>query len=743
MPDVTLAGCRTRPLGSYLGALGILRLVGEQADPAAQGWWDADRFVLRSTLDADDLAAFLVHRYTPTPLVSPWNGGSGFGEKDKAQRRALDAIHQSSDDRLAPYRAAIDAAWAIVLRLRAEGERRGWKSDELKDQVRRACRDELPDDAVAWLDASVVLVGDGDRVFPPLLGTGGNDGRFEFSNNYMQRLAQVLGLKQGRRAPGVDESTAWARHALFGELGASLIKASVGQFNPASAGTANTSPFGATDALVNPWEWILLLEGAVMFAGAPARRMSATAGGQAAVPFTVEASSVGLGSAVGSEDSRGEVWMPVWDRPWTLAELTQLIGEGRVEWNGAQARRSVDVVRAVANIGVDRGVAAFERYAISERFGRNMLAVPAGRFDVVARPEVPVLRRLDRWLDAVRRGSDPPASIRPGLFQVERAMFDLAGRSGAKAARARRLQQVLVAVADLEQAVARATRFREEARIAPVSRLAADEWIPLLDDRTAEFRVAAALALQRDRPGMGLRRLLASVVFDEARWRWDWTDTALVPGLARRPLVDVLSEALRRRAIEAQADTPEIESESGKGVSTAFRSAPLEVAPTAVVRFVRGELDDRRVEHLLAALMLLDHRARTIELGDLPAAADDGPLPPAAWATLAPFFVRQPIRPRWWPRDRSVRLLAEARWPAMLAAGAVGDVADAALRRLRIAGLDPAMPAGSGPALAAATPGVVERRLAAALLCPLAPRDAAAVLETVAPEPVDLEGASA
>lgn len=39
MPDILLEGCASRPLAAYLKALGILRLVGEQADANARGAW--------------------------------------------------------------------------------------------------------------------------------------------------------------------------------------------------------------------------------------------------------------------------------------------------------------------------------------------------------------------------------------------------------------------------------------------------------------------------------------------------------------------------------------------------------------------------------------------------------------------------------------------------------------------------------------------------------------------------------
>jgi len=40
--DLALPGCAPEPLMAYLQALGILRLVGEQKDSDARGWWGND-----------------------------------------------------------------------------------------------------------------------------------------------------------------------------------------------------------------------------------------------------------------------------------------------------------------------------------------------------------------------------------------------------------------------------------------------------------------------------------------------------------------------------------------------------------------------------------------------------------------------------------------------------------------------------------------------------------------------------
>jgi CRISPR-associated protein Csx17 len=56
--DHELAGCAPVPLAAYLKALGVLRVLGSQADPGARGAWRADTFVLTTRLDRPALLEF-------------------------------------------------------------------------------------------------------------------------------------------------------------------------------------------------------------------------------------------------------------------------------------------------------------------------------------------------------------------------------------------------------------------------------------------------------------------------------------------------------------------------------------------------------------------------------------------------------------------------------------------------------------------------------------------------------------
>ena len=93
-----LQGCRPRPLASYLKAVGILRILAEQRDPQAKGCWDGEAFILTTELDSSAVETFFCDEYAPTPIVAPWNGGSGFYLGDSTE--GIDAIANSELKRL-------------------------------------------------------------------------------------------------------------------------------------------------------------------------------------------------------------------------------------------------------------------------------------------------------------------------------------------------------------------------------------------------------------------------------------------------------------------------------------------------------------------------------------------------------------------------------------------------------------------------------------------------------------------
>ena len=169
--EVALMGCRPEPLASYLKALGVLRVVAEQKDSEACGAWHGEHFVLRSLLDGPALVRFFAEEWRPTPVVSPWNAGSGFWPSTSDD--ALRAIESSKDPRLVNYATTIAFARRAITFL---GLTEPAEKGEPKTRLLTYLRANAPEHALAWIDAAAVLT-DEDPIYPALLGTGGNDGR--------------------------------------------------------------------------------------------------------------------------------------------------------------------------------------------------------------------------------------------------------------------------------------------------------------------------------------------------------------------------------------------------------------------------------------------------------------------------------------------------------------------------------------------------------------------------------------
>ncbi len=513
MAELVLAGCAPIPLASYLKALGIFRLVAEQKDKTARGCWRNETFVLDTALTKEDLLRFFLDEYRPTPIISPWNGGSGFyfqegksSEKDPATGKKIKTgvrnkptaatrivssfAATKSNDRLALYRAVISQTQDA---LHALGCNKA-PADDKKRALVMQLRAHLPEECLAWLDAAIALTGE-KLGFPPLLGSGGNDGNLDFSSNFMLRLADVIDPETG-----ISKASARAplEGALFGDAAPVVAQGAIGQFAPGAAGGPNSTAGFKRDPLINSWDYILMLEGAVVFAASATRRFGASADPDSlSYPFTVCATSTAdaVASLSDEKNARGEVWLPLWGRSASLIEIRSLMSEGRATLGRKSAQDGLDFARAVATLGVNRGVAAFQRFGLFQRSGKAYLAAPISRVRVQHNPRADLLNDLDRsaWLTSFRkltRKSNAPSRLQSLALRLDEAIFAMTQDGSPRA-----VQRVLVAVGEAAAYLARSPKARDpnDGKQKPPPPLG-PKWFQAADDDTAEFRIAAALA---------------------------------------------------------------------------------------------------------------------------------------------------------------------------------------------------------------------------------------------------------
>ncbi len=715
-----LDGCAPTPLGHYLKALGILRLVAEQTDSEARGWWDGDRFRLGSRLVSAELREFFLQKYSPTPMLAPWNGASGFfktwDKKRKALRNsknheALDKIRRSKEPRWSAFRNAWTQATNLLNRVtklqdvsELTDKERGnlliipsetgsllFVADKDQDKIRIQTEMQHALNKLLFYRSAIIDVGENEPAYPSIWGSGGNDGAFDFTARYMENLMFVLD-------PGNVQSDDLLRSALSGSHVTGLLKGTdgkVGQFIPGGAGGANSVNGTGTqqDTLLNPWDFVLLLEGAVCFTSHVSRQ-SGSNFSRFASPFTVSACGAAYPSAsADDEGARGEQWMPLWSQPSTYRELRQLLAEGRAQIGAKVVREPLDLARAVKRLGVARGIRSFQRYGYIERNGQSNLAVPLGRFDVANRASEHLIciDDLDSWLRRLRREArdkNAPARLR----QVEKRLVDALFTVTAEHSQSPdRWQGVLSQLTEAEAIMRQGTGY--EAQPIPPLR---PEWVVASNDGTPEFRLALAFALQEGGCGK------SGISVDPIRRHWlpldqdkPWRFATGGSGLDMQPDVVMhgrcgLDDAIalvQRRLVEASQ-------QEGRHLPLNATMPPF-ASIADLTALLTGHVDLDRTLALARSLMALNRKAwRTWAQKHIMERPHGSDWPDDVWLAIRLCTLPWPIR------TRSGFDLDIGADPALIRRLDAGDAAKAfviASRRLRTAGVHCTIRSGAAP----------------------------------------------
>lgn len=782
MTRIALTGCTSEPFSSYLTGLAVLRLVSEQKDRDARGWWDGGIFHLESSLDEDGLLNFFLNEYAPTPIVSPWNGGSGFYGGDNTE--GMDAIMQNDSDRFVLYQETIEkvrafpempetklslgrmlellesgtpgkpgkGALAEMKKIRqvadrtaplfaprnpldlaiedleneAEVSKRASSTEEERDkavkdlikparkirteiqkkmrdsgkiQIIQACRDRLDPNVVEWIDAVAAISHAGEAEFPPILGTGGNEGRLEYSNTFMRYLSLLLLSDEQERSRNLLKNT------LFGDLTGHLQIASVGQFDPGRAGGFNQGyGFENKEFPINLWNFVLTIEGAISWASSVARRQSTAGPGFLRSPFTVRPTPVGYASSCDKDksDARAEIWTPLWNYPAGYREIRSFLGEGRADVGRRPASTGIEFAEAASSLGVDRGVTEFVRYSLLKRRGDSYVALPAGRFRVSARTESDLIRELNQILRSVDgflrrfRGDGPPASFSSARREIDEAIYTLLIHGGAV-----HVKYLVAAIGRLERLIARRGHERDPKLARPVSGLS-PQWIAAADDGSIEVRIAVTLASIGATGDVGSIRANLAPVDPKMPWRWDngrgqvaWHGNSLTSRL---------TSVLSRRMMDAQR--------TGAERNPLWGSIAL--SPEDVSALIDGTVDESLVEDLLFGFTWIrwsDTETLSTVRRDLTRSGWGRPiirkLVPRSFALLKLLFLPGGIR----VNGERVTIRPEPSIVPLLKGGHIQDACRIAARRLSSAGFVPitsSFPNGDD--------GV---RIAAALLLPI------------------------
>jgi CRISPR-associated protein Csx17 len=547
-----------------------------------------------------------------------------------------------------------------------------------------------------WLSAAVVLDEDGNCQWPSLLGTGGNDGNLDFTNNFMQRVGELFDLTSNDGKP-YSETAELLANALWLDPVNKFATTAVGQFQPGAAGGANSSTGTGGDSLINAWDFVLMMEGSIVFSSRATRRLDPNEVVRASAPFALRSHAAGYASSGAEKSQRGEQWMPLWSRPATLSEVVALFAEARIQLDRRTANRPVEAARAISRLGVARGIDSFTRYGYLERNGQSTLAVPLGRIKVRQQPRAYLIDDLAPWLDRLRRetgNKNAPAR----LLQSEKRLADAVFAALTHDPSAARWQAILQAAVSIETIQASGTAIDA----GPLPSLS-PEWVQAVDDGTPVVRLAlslgsAAAAYSREgRPYDPVRYHWLPLEPGGRRFRVSEKRLAEDPRVVmsgRDPLADCAA-VVERRIIEATA----------KGQ----RRLPLVAAEGCSARlddlaaFLSGTVNAGKVLDLARAFMAVRWNIWSRE--HCPGVSHSSETPEEAW-----LAVRLACLP--WPLTRDKHIPAEPSIVRRLLAGNGAGATVLAVARLRSAGIRPPLQSG-------VTDSRTARLWAAALVFPI------------------------
>ena len=359
-----------------------------------------------------------------------------------------------------------------------------------------------------------------------------------------------------------------------------------------------------------PLDYLLAVEGALAMRGAISKTLSARARSRAAFPFVFEGTETMTDEQGKSLRLASSFWLPIWTRPTTFGELQSFVLDCQARLPSKDCRFSSDFARAIRSQGVDAGFFAFQEFQFKLK-GANVPWTTAGRFVACSGTAIAnVLNELLAPIDASgflnqfefnrERKADLHPLRAPVLEAVETAVTE---------PDAPKILNVLCRLATLNAHLARSKSLREKigaGRVVFIPPLLCDDWSAALRDLEAdpEFEIARAVASIRGhekQPDGGFSKVepfLGSLLpLRRSLCDWYLPDTpspqAVWTGI---DLARDLASILARRVLDSSADVrPAV-----VGICTAKLAT--------ILRFLRGELDDRRITSLVEALSLIGWR---------------------------------------------------------------------------------------------------------------------------------------
>jgi CRISPR-associated protein Csx17 len=636
-----LSGCRHDILGHYLKAIGLLRVLDkcaapEHRDPDAEGWWNTDdgAFYLRSGKydTTEKLTEFFVKHYWPTPVFSAWNGDSGL-DNAGAARLNLQNVWQTANNLSQQVVSAAE-------RKKPQNADKLLASEAFA--IYRNTEENMVSEAIDAISASFIRFNSDNDLFM----SKGLAGRSHILRTYWGYLVDLEKLKKkyidaktklaiasARQRQKLNEKLQLAQDAFVTHLisgknpvpakgkGTPFFPDAIKTYNVGGGWVEENFPFAALD-------YILAVEGAFAMRGSVSRTLGANTRRFAAFPFVFDSGEDLVDDGNKVKGTASSLWLPIWDRPATFAELSSFIADAQARLPKKEVRFSAEFLRALHSQGIDAGFSGWQEFRFRMK-GSRVPWVTAGTFSEAKYSANATLlnraiepfdspRFIDQFetLDTSGRiwsfgevGSHSPHRIRAEINSaIENAVVSTTAEN---------CLEILCEVFSACKKMALSKTFRKKSLENRPPRFSAPlimaEWRELLHDLEAvpEFDIARAVAsivgLQKQRSGeySKVQPMLGSLLplkLGKNGWYLpsdnDRSNQAVWSGA---DLCRDLAAVLWRRYMDSlKDDYPALQS---------VFPARLE----SILDFLNGELDDHKIARWIEALSLIGWRFEKTE----------------------------------------------------------------------------------------------------------------------------------
>ncbi len=358
------------PLSNYLTALGLLKVLNQQLDSDARGYWEQGHFHLETQQTPEEIGSFFATNYQPTPCLTPWNSDSQFH-----RGVAPISIEKLEGTRFDELKRIASIAAKIIPEEMKQGKK-GEDKDKKIHAIQRLQLEGNNDSWTSWLNVCAVIYtnhkGDQDVRYPALLGgSGGAFGRADFGTQFVRSLA----IAKAEHFIAVIKTN--ATKGILTKDCNSLI------YNPACRGDGQQGNKVAfmdiQKTTANPAEMILVAEGISFFRGyATAAQGDGNEGqsqtSKASFTLTVRHLSAGHASSNWLENKgqmTDELWCPLWDGPARFNEVRDELDRVAMLPLPGQLMTGTDFALFASQLGRRHGLSGFARYCFPPRVGQG------------------------------------------------------------------------------------------------------------------------------------------------------------------------------------------------------------------------------------------------------------------------------------------------------------------------------------------------------------------------------------